>query len=312
MASSDQINLDAIIEKLLSVRTARPGKQVNLMEEELKWLCAQSRKAFMSQPMLLEVDAPIKICGDLHGQYYDLLSLFECGGYPPQSNYLFLGDYVDRGKHSIETIALLFAYKIKYPNNFFILRGNHEDSSVNRLYGFHDECRRRYNVRLWKHFIDSFDCLPVAALVEQCILCMHGGLSPELQDLQQIARLPRPMTQPDTGLVADLLWSDPEPNMLGWGENDRGISYTFGIDVVNQFMKRHDLDMICRAHQVVEDGYEFFANRQLVTIFSAPNYTGEFNNAGAMMVLDESLLCSFKIIRPIDKKRITSGAPMRK
>ncbi|ETV96035.1 serine/threonine-protein phosphatase PP1-gamma catalytic subunit [Aphanomyces invadans] len=310
--ASDQVNVDVIVDKLLSVRGARPGKQVNLLEEELRFLCVQSKKCFMAQPMLLELDAPIKICGDLHGQYFDLLSLFQYGGFPPQSNYLFLGDYVDRGKQSIETIALLLAYKIKYPDKFFLLRGNHEDSSVNRLYGFHDECKRRYNVKLWKMFCDSFDCLPVAAIVEQSIFCMHGGLSPELQDMQQIARLARPAPMPETGLLADLLWSDPEANILGWGENDRGISYTFGVDVVVQFLKRHDLDMICRAHQVVEDGYEFFGGRKVVTIFSAPNYCGEFNNAGAIMVLDESLLCSFQILKPMEKKWAGPGGFLRK
>ncbi|KAF0701320.1 Aste57867_8170 [Aphanomyces stellatus] len=306
--SSDSVHVvDGIIDKLLSVRGARPGKQVNLMEDELKFLCVHSKKCFLAQPMLLDVDAPVKICGDLHGQYYDLLSLFEYGGYPPLSSYLFLGDYVDRGKQSLETIALLLAYKIKYPDRFFILRGNHEDSSVNRIYGFYDECKRRYNVKLWKLFSDCFDCLPVAAIVEQSIFCMHGGLSPELTNMQQIARLPRPLQQIDVGLVADLLWADPQPDILGWGENDRGISYTFGVDVVTKFLRDHDLDMICRAHQVVEDGYEFFGQRQLVTLFSAPNYCGEFNNAAAIMVVDESLLVSFKVIKPFEKKWVNPG-----
>lgn len=128
--------------------------------------------------MLLELEAPIKICGDVHGQYSDLLRLFEYGGYPPDANYLFLGDYVDRGKHSIETICLLMAYKIKFEENFFLLRGNHECSSINRLYGFYDECKRRYSIKLWKTFIDAFNCFPVAAIIDEKILCMHGGLSP--------------------------------------------------------------------------------------------------------------------------------------
>mmetsp|Transcript_64289 Transcript_64289/g.75346 ORF Transcript_64289/g.75346 Transcript_64289/m.75346 type:complete len:214 (+) Transcript_64289:156-797(+) len=133
--------VDVIIDKLLSVRGARPGKQVDLSEAEIKMLCLRSRDLLISQPMLLELEAPIKICGDIHGQYYDLLRLFEYGGFPPESNYLFLGDYVDRGKQSLETICLLLAYKIKYPENFFILRGNHECASINRIYGFYDECK---------------------------------------------------------------------------------------------------------------------------------------------------------------------------
>jgi len=119
--------------------------------------------------------------GDIHGQYYDLLELFQIGGFPPDSNYLFLGDYVDRGKYSIETICLLLAYKIKYPENFFLLRGNHECSTINKLYGFYDECKRRYSVKLWKLFGDVFNTLPVIAIIDDKIICMHGGLSPDLQ-----------------------------------------------------------------------------------------------------------------------------------
>ncbi|KAL8274771.1 hypothetical protein Esti_001320 [Eimeria stiedai] len=295
MAVSTDVDVDAVISKLLEVRGSRPGKPVQLTEAEIRGLCQKSREIFIAQPILLELEAPIKICGDIHGQYYDLLRLFEYGGFPPEANYLFLGDYVDRGKQSLETICLLLAYKIKYPENFFLLRGNHECASINRIYGFYDECKRRYNIKLWKTFTDCFNCLPVAAIIDEKILCMHGGLSPELNSMDQVRRIVRPTDVPDTGLLCDLLWSDPEKEIAGWGENDRGVSFTFGQDVVHNFLRKHDLDLICRAHQVVEDGYEFFAKRQLVTLFSAPNYCGEFDNAGAMMSVDETLMCSFQV-----------------
>lgn len=160
--------------------------------------------------------------------------------------------------------------------------------------------KRRYNIRLWKTFTDCFNCLPIAAIIDEKIFCMHGGLSPDLQSMDQIRRIARPTDVPDTGLLCDLLWSDPDKDVSGWGENERGVSFTFGADVVTRFLDRHDLDLICRAHQVVEDGYEFFARRQLVTIFSAPNYCGEFDNAGAMMTVDESLMCSFQILKPAE------------
>lgn len=239
---------------------------------------------------------------NVHGQYYDLLRLFEYGGFPPEANYLFLGDYVDRGKQSLETICLLLAYKIKYPENFFLLRGNHECASINRIYGFYDECKRRYNIKLWKTFTDNFNCLPVAAIIDEKIFCMHGGLSPDLQSMEQIRRIMRPTDVPDTGLLCDLLWSDPDKDISGWGENDRGVSFTFGGEVVQKFLHKHDMDLVCRAHQVVEDGYEFFHKRQLVTLFSAPNYCGEFDNAGAMMSVDDTLMCSFQILKPAEKK----------
>ena len=198
------------------------------------------------------------LIGDVHGQYYDLLRIFEYGGFPPEANYLFLGDYIDRGKQSIETVCLLLCYKIKYPENFFLLRGNHECAQINRIYGFYDECKRRYSIRLWKVFSDVFNCLPVAALIDEKIFCMHGGLSPELRNLEQIKNIMRPTDVPDTGLLCDLLWSDPERGVEEYGDNDRGVSFTFGENVVRKFNSKHDLDLICRAHQVVEDGYEFF------------------------------------------------------
>jgi len=303
MSDTDKINIDSIISRLLEVRGSRPGKAVQLTEAEIRGLCLKSREVFLAQPILLELEAPLKICGDVHGQYYDLLRLFEYGAFPPESNYLFLGDYVDRGKQSLETICLLLAYKIKYPENFFLLRGNHECASINRIYGFYDECKRRYNIKFWKTFTDCFNCLPLAAIIDEKIFCCHGGLSPDLESMEQIRRIMRPTDVPDQGLLCDLLWSDPDKETQGWGENDRGVSYTFGAEVVAKFLYKHDLDLICRAHQVVEDGYEFFAKRQLVTLFSAPNYCGEFDNAGAMMSVDETLMCSFQILKPADKKK---------
>jgi len=268
-------------------------------EGQLKALCTAVREVYLGQNTLLEVEAPLKICGDIHGQYHDLLRLFEYGGFPPESNYLFLGDYVDRGKQSLEVIVLLFCYKVKFPENFFTLRGNHECSSITRIYGFYDECKRRYNIKLWKTFCDVFNCLPACALIDEKIICMHGGLSPEISDMEQIRRVTRPTDVPDTGLLCDLLWADPDKDIAGWAENDRGVSFIFGPDVVTSFLSKQDMDLVCRAHQVVEDGYEFFAKRQLITLFSAPNYCGEFDNAGAMMSIDDTLMCSFKVLKPV-------------
>jgi len=302
--NSNSLNIDKVIEKLLSVKDAKPGKKINLLETEIEALIRAAREILIAQPILLELEAPIKICGDIHGQFPDLLRLFEIGGFPPDSNYLFLGDYVDRGQHSIETICLLLAYKVKYSENFFLLRGNHETSSVNKLYGFYDECKRRYSFKLWKSFGDCFNCLPVAAIIDDKILCMHGGISPELTSLDQITKIIRPTEVADEGLLCDLLWSDPDPEIKGWEFNDeRGISFRFGSEAITNFLKKNEIDLICRAHQVVEDGYEFFAKRQLVTVFSAPNYCGEFDNAGALMSVDENLICSFQIIKSADKKK---------
>jgi serine/threonine-protein phosphatase PP1 catalytic subunit len=270
---------------------------VDLTEAEIKFLISKAKKILMSQPIFLELESPITVCGDIHGQYPDLLKLFELGKFPPNTNYIFMGDYVDRGKQSIECICLLLAYKIKYDENFFILRGNHECGSINRIYGFFDECKRRYNVKLWKSFVDLFNCLPIAASIDDKILMVHGGLSPELKTLDQLQKIMRPTDVPEEGLLCDILWSDPDEHASGWGENDRGVSCTFNETVLKNFLEKNDLDLLCRAHQVVEDGYEFFGNRQLVTVFSAPNYCGELDNSGAIMDVDEELMCSFKVIK---------------
>lgn len=307
-----KIDIDDIISKLLAVKGSSPVLPVNLPETDIRGICVRARQIFLSQPVLLELEVPIKVCGDTHGQYQDLLTLFDTGGFPPTSNYLFLGDYVDRGPQSMETICLLLAYKIKYPENFFLLRGNHESSAITRIYGFYDECKRRYNIKLWKVFTEVFNCLPVAALIEERVLCMHGGLSPELKSVQTINEIRRPLEVPDSGLLCDLLWSDPlfstnKDDHGKWAPNtDRGVSYVFGRDVVTNFLKDQGLELICRAHQVVEDGYEFFANKQLVTIFSAPNYCGENDNSAAIMNIAEDLTCSFKILEPEERARSKS------
>ena len=297
----EEINerLDKLINKLLLAKEYKPNTEIDLLEEEIKWVILKSYEIIKNQPVFIELNSPINICGDVHGQFYDLLRLFNYGGEPPKANYLFLGDYVDRGKNSLETIVLLLCYKIKYPENFFMLRGNHESDNINKTYGFYDECKRRFNVKLWKKFNDLFNIFPITAIIKDKILCMHGGLSPDLLNFDLLKKIVRPTEVPDSGLLCDLLWSDPGENIDSWGENERGVSYTFSEKIVEEFLDKYDLDLICRAHQVVENGYEFFANRQLVTIFSAPNYCGEFDNAGAMMLIDKDLMCTFKILKPI-------------
>mmetsp|Transcript_44791 Transcript_44791/g.127916 ORF Transcript_44791/g.127916 Transcript_44791/m.127916 type:complete len:306 (-) Transcript_44791:215-1132(-) len=294
-----QVNLDEILECMLEARGKGPSNKTKLPSEaEVKYLCKSAGEIFMKQEALLDLEAPLKVVGDIHGQYHDLLRLFEFGGFPPESNYLFLGDYVDRGKQSLEVVILLLVYKIKFPENFFMLRGNHECAAITRIYGFYDECKRRYNIKVWKDFCQLFNKLPFCAIIDDKIFCVHGGLSPEVANLDQIRRITRPTDVPDMGMVCDFLWADPDVDIAGWAENDRGVSYIFGPDIVNSFLKKHDFDVVVRAHQVVADGYEFFAGRKLITLFSAPNYCGEFDNAAAMLSIDESLVCSFQVLKP--------------
>ena len=297
------VDVDNLIVDLIetAVNSGAKGYKTSarIADETISYVCETAKKLIMAQPCLLELSCPMKVVGDIHGQFSDLIRLFQIGGYPPDTNYLFLGDYVDRGRMGLETTLLLLCYKIKYPENFFLLRGNHECSAINRIYGFYDECRSRASIKSWKIFNELFDCLPYAAIISDKIFCIHGGLSPDMLQVDQINAIERPSEVPDCGMVCDFLWSDPDVVTSGWGENERGVSYTFGGDVVRQFCQEFDFDLVVRAHQVVENGYEFLdGSRRLVTVFSAPNYCGEFNNAGALMIVNENLMCSFQVLKP--------------
>jgi serine/threonine-protein phosphatase PP1 catalytic subunit len=290
MSEIKDIDLDDFIKRLLDAGYAgKVTKSVCLKNAEIVAICQRAREVFLSQPALLELDAPVKVVGDVHGQYTDLIRMFEMCGFPPSANFLFLGDYVDRGKQSLETILLLLCYKLKFPENFFLLRGNHECANVTRVYGFYDECKRRCNVKIWKTFVDCFNTLPIAAIVAGKIFCVHGGLSPALSHMDDIRNIARPTDVPDYGLLNDLLWSDPADMEQDWEANERGVSYCFGKRVITEFLAQHDFDLICRAHMVVEDGYEFFNDRVLVTVFSAPNvssirYSGSTNSANDIIL----------------------------
>ena len=300
-------DVDDMIKRLVDAGYAgKVTKTVCLKNAEITAVCNAAREVFLSQPALLELSPPVKIVGDVHGQYTDLIRMFEMCGFPPNSNFLFLGDYVDRGKQSLETILLLLCYKIRYPKNFFLLRGNHECANVTRVYGFYDECKRRCNVKVWKTFVDTFNTLPIAAIVAGKIFCVHGGLSPSLSHMDDIRNIARPTDVPDYGLLNDLLWSDPADMEADWEANERGVSYCFGKKVIMEFLQKHDFDLVCRAHMVVEDGYEFFNERILVTVFSAPNYCGEFDNWGAVMSVSAELLCSFELLKPLDSSALKS------
>nr|AKT44580.1 serine/threonine-protein phosphatase PP1 [Trypanosoma cruzi marinkellei] len=296
--SIEEDEKSAIRQLVTSVLQDWRGAQKLLNEDIIRTVLRRVRPLLMSQPMMVRIEAPVNVCGDIHGQINDLVEIFRAGGMPPTSRYLFLGDYVDRGKYGTEVISVLLGLKVLHPDKMYVLRGNHESESICRIYGFFDEVKRRFSVKLFKEFTDVFNCLPIAALIEEIALCMHGGLSPELRNLNQINQIRRPLVVPDAGLACDILWSDPEENSSGWMQSQRGVSYTFGEDVVRQACENLKIDVVLRAHQVVDNGYAFFAERRLVTIFSASNYCGEFTNSGAMMMMDENCKCSFQIFKP--------------
>ena len=304
-------NIHKIIKKLKKARRGSICQELNIKEDECNYVIDKAYGILEKEESLLKISAPLYICGDIHGQYYDLLRVFDILKYPPQSTFLFLGDYVDRGKQSLECLLLLLCLKIKYPDKIFLLRGNHECEALNKMYGFFDECKRRLSIKCFKKIITLFNIMPISALINENILCMHGGLSKDLQNIEQINKILRPTDIPNEGLLCDILWSDPNESLNeDFGSNERNISVTFSKDVVKNFLEKNNLDLICRAHQVVEEGFEFFADMKLVTIFTAPNYMGEFDNNGGILEVGEDLLCKFHVLRPNferngNKKRIT-------
>ncbi|EHA8589277.1 putative Serine/threonine-protein phosphatase BSL3 [Cocos nucifera] len=304
-----------VIAHLLKPRGWKPPvrRQFFLDCNEIADLCDSAERIFTSEPSVLNIKAPVKIFGDLHGQFGDLMRLFDEYGAPSTAgdiayiDYLFLGDYVDRGQHSLETITLLLALKVEYPHNVHLIRGNHEAADINALFGFRIECIERMGERdgiwAWHRINRLFNWLPLAALIEKKIICMHGGIGRSINHVEQIENLQRPITMEAGSIVLmDLLWSDPTENdsVEGLRPNARGPGLvTFGPDRVMEFCNNNDLQLIVRAHECVMDGFERFAQGHLITLFSATNYCGTANNAGAILVLGRDLVVVPKLIHPL-------------
>jgi len=274
--------LDKQIERLL--------KCEHLRESEVKTLCAKAREILVEESNVQNVDAPVTVCGDVHGQFYDVLELFKVGGECPETNYLFMGDFVDRGFYSVETFLLLLALKVRYPDRITLIRGNHESRQITQVYGFYDECLRKYgSVNVWRYCTEIFDYLSLSALIDGEVFCVHGGLSPSLNTLDQIRLIDRKQEVPHDGPMCDLMWSDPEESVDGWGLSPRGAGYVFGADVVANFNHTNNLSLICRAHQLVMEGYKAMFDQSLITVWSAPNYCYRCGNVAAILEFDENI-----------------------
>ncbi|KAL8269244.1 hypothetical protein Esti_006833 [Eimeria stiedai] len=269
-------------------------------EREVKVLCAKAKEILVEESNVERVDVPVTICGDIHGQFYDLLELFRVGNFLPETNYLFLGDFVDRGYFSVETFLLLLALKVRYPDRITLIRGNHESRQITQVYGFYDECLRKYgSSSVWRYCTEVFDYLALAA----------------------IRSIDRKQEVPHEGPMCDLLWSDPEGSkccvepraseMKGWGYSPRGAGYLFGSDIVKTFCHTNNIEIIARAHQLVMDGYKWWFDKRLVTVWSAPNYCYRCGNVATVMELDEHLNYQFKTFEaaPPERRGIPSKKP---
>ena len=292
----DENAVNAIIHSILRTCTDKSLLIQDLVEyDTLVELLNQIQPVLVDDPILLRLPADIRIVGDIHGNLDDLLRIFEQCGYPPQARYLFLGDYVDRGKKSIEVITLLFALKYKFPNHIYLLRGNHETQSISRCYGFLRECTEKYMTLLFAEMAYVFRALPIAAVVGDAIFCVHGGISPELKKLEDFEKLYRP-TETVTGVFSDMLWSDPSPTTEWFAPNTRGVGRFFGVKALNAFLEMNNLQLLVRSHEVCFDGCicPFPDDQRCVTVFSNSDYCGRSNKA-AVLSVDNDLVIRTEI-----------------
>ncbi|RSH79821.1 3',5'-cyclic-nucleotide phosphodiesterase (PDEase) (3':5'-CNP) [Apiotrichum porosum] len=279
-------------------------REGRLTEEQALYILEKGGEILHAEPNLLEVDAPITVCGDIHGQYYDLMKLFEVGGNPADTRYLFLGDYVDRGYFSIECVLYLWALKMWYPDTLFLLRGNHECRHLTDYFTFKLECKHKYSETVYNACMDSFCNLPLAAIMNKQFLCIHGGLSPELHTLDDLRAVNRFREPPTHGLMCDILWADPledfgnekNPSDNFVHNHVRGCSYFFTYNAACQFLERNNLLSIIRAHEAQDAGYRMYKKTKttgfpsVMTIFSAPNYLDVYSNKAAVLKYEANVM----------------------
>ncbi len=282
----------------------------------------------MKESNVVHIAAPVTVVGDIHGQFFDMIEIFRIGGYCPDTNYLFLGkqfrsrstgkmlslsrkpttlsefstieilleaniscpgDYVDRGLFSVETISLLVCLKLRYPQRVHLIRGNHESRGVTQSYGFYTECNRKYgNANVWHYFTDMFDFLTLSVVINNQIFCVHGGLSPSIHSIDQIKIIDRFREIPHEGPMADLVWSDPDPERDEFSLSPRGAGYTFGAQVVKKFLDVNNMNHILRAHQLCQEGYQVLYDDRLSTVWSAPNYCYRCGNMASVLEVSDT------------------------
>lgn len=286
------------------VRELLKAKQLP-SELEVSQLCAIAKELMVEEPNVVPANCPITVVGNVHGQFEDLLTIFEKNGEPPAQNYLFLGGYVNRGHKGLESFLYLLSFKVQFPDRLLLLRSNHESREITQTYGFYDECCKKFgSLNVWRDCTDVFECLPLAAQIDEKGFAVHGGLSPDISAIIDIQKIDRKRDVPNTGALCNLLWSDPS-DTDGWGINPRGCGFLFGEEEFNLFMEFNNLGKMYRGHQMLMEGYTTHFNEKLITVWSAPNYCGKCGNDGAFVRLNQRMEDEFITFKAkIEKDKI--------
>lgn len=280
MSSDSNISICKDLVNLINNPNAAKCMQLKINSAFCRWLCETASEIFQEEPNVVKVTGKAVIVGDLHGQLDDLIRILKETFAIKDKSYIFLGDYVDRGKNSIEVIALLLSLKILYPQQFVLLRGNHESRVTTLKHGFMAECRSKMNKRIYDHFVDTFDKIPIAAILNDEVFCVHGGLSPYINSISDIDDIDRFCEIPEQGAFMDLTWSDPAVIDDEFTQSPRGETFLYGKKAVDKFLEKNNLKQIIRSHEMVPEGFEkIFGDDSLITVFSNENYSGSGNRA---------------------------------
>lgn len=270
-------DIDKVIGKLL--------KQEFIDKESIMQVCARVIPILQSESNVIHVSSPINVCGDVHGDFLNVLQIFDIFDYPPDGRYLFLGDYVDRGDNSVDTLTIILCYKVKYPEHLFLIRGNHENHNLPVFYGTYSEILRKYGDSLvYLAFLEVFKAMPLAAIIDDRYFCVHGGLGPNLKKVEQIDNENRFLNDfVQNSLVNNILWSDPSENP-GYTLSPRGSGYFWGPDVTKQFLHENNLLLIIRGHENQDCGFKFNHDDLVLTIFSSPHYNQTFKEGAILEI----------------------------
>jgi len=263
-------------------------------------ICKASKEIFMNEQTLLRIQSPFVVVGDIHGHILDLFRVLQTYGLPFQQKYVFLGDFVDRGEFCLETVLIVLLMKILCPKNVYIIRGNHEFRFMCSEGGFLDKIKEIYDDEtVFDHFIDTFGYMPLAALIDGSVLCVHGGIGPDLYSLDQINNIKRPFHDFGDCVADSIYWSDPSDNIDFFAPSTRGIGYLFGKDGLNHFLETNCITHLVRAHEVTMQGAIYKFNGKVISVFGASSYCGAMNNSSGVLIIGNRTHLEIKRFPPI-------------